>query len=62
MDLKAIIELLGKDSAADEMTGAFLDDAVASFSTKPAAATNASASFRPVTLLDSRWRRFGCWP
>lgn len=41
MDLKAIIELLGKDGAADEMTGAFLDDAVASFSSKPAAATNA---------------------
>lgn len=42
MDLKAIIELLGKEhGAADEMTGAFLDDAVASFSTKPAAATNA---------------------
>jgi hypothetical protein len=42
MDLKAIIELLGKENGpADEMTGAFLDDAVASFSTKPAAATNA---------------------
>jgi hypothetical protein len=42
VDLKAIIELLGKEhGAADEMTGAFLDDAVASFSSKPAAATNA---------------------
>lgn len=41
MDLKAIIELLGKDNAADEMTGAFLDDAVAGFASKPAAATNA---------------------
>lgn len=41
MDLKAIIELLGKDGPADEMTGAFLEDAVASFKSKPAAATNA---------------------
>ncbi len=42
MDLKGIIELLGKDNGpADEMTGAFLADAVASFATKPAAATNA---------------------
>jgi hypothetical protein len=41
VDFKAILELLGKGSAADEMTGAFLDDAVASFHTKPAAAANA---------------------
>ncbi len=42
MDLKAIIELLGKEhGAADEITGAFLEDAVTSFSVKPAAATNA---------------------
>lgn len=42
MDLKLIIELLGKEhGSVDELTGAFLDDAVASFSTKPAAATNA---------------------
>ncbi len=42
MDLKAIIELLGRENGpTDEMTGAFLDDAVASFSAKPAAATNA---------------------
>jgi hypothetical protein len=42
MDLQAIIELLGREHGPpDEMTGAFLDDAVASFSAKPAAATNA---------------------
>lgn len=42
MDLKAIVELLGKErGAVDEMIGAFLEDAVASFSTKPVAATNA---------------------
>src|SRR5271166_4851511 len=42
MDLKLVIELLGKEHCpTDEMTGAFLEDAVASFSTNPAGATNA---------------------
>jgi hypothetical protein len=42
LDLKAIIKLLGKEhGSADAMTGAFLDDAVASFTAKPAAATKA---------------------
>ena len=42
MDLKSVIELLGKDHGpADEMTGAFLEDAIATFTTNPAGATNA---------------------
>ncbi len=41
MDLKLVIELLGGNSApADDMTGAFLEDAVATFSSNPAGATN----------------------
>jgi hypothetical protein len=42
MDLKLVLELLGKEHGSpDEMTGAFLDDAVATFSTNPAGATTA---------------------
>ena len=42
MDLKAVIDLLGKDhEPADEMTGAFLEDAIATFAGNPAGATNA---------------------
>ena len=41
MDLKLVIELLGGNSApADDMTGAFLEDAVATFRSNPAGATN----------------------
>lgn len=42
MDLKQILEILGREHiAGDEMTGAFLEDAVATFSNNPAVATNA---------------------
>jgi hypothetical protein len=42
MDLKQILEILGREHVAgDEMTGAFLEDAVATFSNNPAIATNA---------------------
>ena len=42
MDLKTVIDLLGKEHGpADEMTGAFLEDAVATFAGNPAGATNA---------------------
>lgn len=42
MDLKQILELLGQQQLpADEMTGGFLDDAVAGFAANPAVATNA---------------------
>jgi hypothetical protein len=41
MDLKQILELLGQEHVpGDEMTGAFLEDAVASFGANPAGATN----------------------
>jgi hypothetical protein len=41
MDLKLILDLLGQQHVpGDEMTGAFLDDAVAIFAANPAAATN----------------------
>ncbi|HEY4363634.1 MAG TPA: HEAT repeat domain-containing protein [Bryobacteraceae bacterium] len=41
MDLKQILELLGQEHVpGDEMTGAFLEDAVASFALNPAGATN----------------------
>jgi hypothetical protein len=40
MDLKQIIEFLGRQQApADEMTGAFLEDAIAGFASNPAGAT-----------------------
>jgi len=42
MDLKQILELLGKEHLqGDEMTGAFLDDCIAGFASNPAGATNA---------------------
>ena len=41
MDLKQILELLGQEHVpGDEMTGAFLEDAVASFAANPTGATN----------------------
>ncbi len=41
MDLNQILELLGQEhTAGDEMTGAFLEDAVASFALNPTGATN----------------------
>src|SRR5579872_5890943 len=42
MDLKQILELLGREHApGDEMTGAFLEDCIAGFTSNPAGATNA---------------------
>jgi len=42
MDLTAVLELFGSEHVAgDEMTAAFLDDAVANFSTNPTGATSA---------------------
>jgi hypothetical protein len=42
MDLKEILELLGQEHLpSDEMTGGFLDDAVAGFAANPAGATTA---------------------
>jgi hypothetical protein len=40
MDLNQVLELLGQEHLpGDETTGAFLDDAVASFAVNPAATT-----------------------
>jgi hypothetical protein len=50
MDLKKILELLGQEHVpGDEMTGAFLEDAVASFSVNPAGATDALLDRRILT-------------
>ena len=56
MDLKQILELLGKEHVpGDEMTGAFLEDCVAGFASNPAGATNAirqlHSATRPVLFL-----------
>jgi HEAT repeat protein len=50
MDLKQILELLGQEHVpGDEMTGAFLEDAVASFAVNPTGATN---SIRQLQVSD----------
>jgi hypothetical protein len=47
MDLKKILEMLGQEHVpGDEMTGGFLDDAVASFAENPAGATNSIRQLR----------------
>jgi HEAT repeat protein len=52
MDLKQVLELLGKEHApGDEMTGAFLEDAVAGFASNPVLSTN---SIRQLQASDPR--------